>query len=61
MRSIIKLFQLKTCQTQVLISSYNKIHTKTLADGYFKFCIPLSQNDYGWINYEVSIEYKMKL
>jgi phosphatidate phosphatase APP1 len=36
-----------------------KIHTKTLTDGYFKFCIPLEQsNDYGWIDYEVSIIYK---
>jgi phosphatidate phosphatase APP1 len=35
-----------------------KIHTKTLNDGYFKFCVPLDQyTTYGWIDYEVSITY----
>jgi phosphatidate phosphatase APP1 len=34
----------------------DKIHTKTLVDGYFKFCIPLDHNNnYGWNDYEVSI------
>jgi hypothetical protein len=42
-----------------LVHNNIKIHTKTLTDGYFKFCIPLEQsNDYGWIDYEVSIIYK---
>lgn len=59
-RSIIKLFQLKTWPNATICLVHNnvKIYTKTLNDGYFKFCIPLGQLDYGWIDYEVSIEYK---
>lgn len=59
-RSIIKLFQLKTWPNAKVCLTHNntKINTKTLLDGYFKFCIPLSQLEYGWIDYEVSMEYK---
>lgn len=59
-RSIIKLFQLKTWPNASvnLIHNNINIHTKTLVDGYFKFCIPLSQLEYGWIDYEVNIAYK---
>ena len=35
------------------------IHTKTLGDGYFKFCIPIEKEfDFGWMEYEVSLKYK---
>ena len=62
-RSIIKLFQLKTWPNATVCLSHNntKIKTKTLLDGYFKFCIPLSQLEYGWIDYEVSIEYQNEI
>lgn len=62
-RSIIKLFQLKTWPNAAVFLMHNnrKIQTKTLVDGYFKFCIPLSQLEYGWIDYEVSIEYKNEI
>ena len=59
-RSIIKLFRIKTqSNADVYLEHCNtKIHTKTLNDGYFKFCVPLDQNNiYGWIDYEVSIVY----
>ena len=56
--SVISLFRVKTHANADVYLEYNdtKIHTKTLADGYFKFCIPLDQNvGYGWIDYQVSI------
>jgi hypothetical protein len=59
--SVIGLFRIKTQSNADVYLVHNniKIHTKTLTDGYFKFCIPLEQsNDYGWIDYEVSIIYK---
>jgi hypothetical protein len=55
------LFRIKTQANADVYLVHNdiNIHTKTLADGYFKFCIPLEQcSDYGWIDYEVSIIYK---
>jgi phosphatidate phosphatase APP1 len=61
--SIISLFTVKTHANADVYLEYNntKIHTKTLIDGYFKFCIPLDQNTkYGWINYQVSIVYEGK-
>ena len=61
--SVIKLFQMKTQANADVYLKHNnsKIHTKTLIDGYFKFCVPLDQNaNYGWIDYEVSIVYKNK-
>ena len=58
--SIIKMFRIGT-QANADVYLYlndEKIHTKTLDDGYFKFCIPLTKvSDYGWINYSVSINY----
>lgn len=60
-RSVISLFRIKTQANADIYLVHNdiKIHTKTLNDGYFKFCIPLEQcTDYGWIDYEVSIHYK---
>lgn len=59
--SIIKLFRLKTHANADVYLEHNntKIHTKTLIDGYFKFCIPVDQNvGYGWIDYEVSIIFR---
>ena len=59
--SVIKMFQIKTQANADVYLKHNnaKIHTKTLIDGYFKFCVPLDQNtNDGWIDYEVSIVYK---
>lgn len=59
--SVIKMFQIKTQPNADVYLKHNnsKIHTKTLVDGYFKFCVPLDQDTkYGWIDYEVSIVYK---
>ena len=61
--SIIKMFQMKTQANADVYLKHNnsKIHTKTLMDGYFKFCVPLDQDTtYGWIDYEVSVIYKNK-
>lgn len=58
--SIIRLFRLKThANADVYLEHDNAtIHTKTLVDGYFKFCIPVdSKAGHGWIDYEVSILY----
>lgn len=62
--SVIKMFQIKTQANADVYLEHNnsKIHTKTLIDGYFKFCVPLDQKTtYGWIDYEVSIVYKKEL
>ncbi len=60
-RSVINMFRIKTQTNADVYLKHGeiKIHTKTLKDGYFKFCVPLDQNEiYGWIPYEVSIVYK---
>ncbi|WP_366186913.1 App1 family protein [Flavobacterium ovatum] len=56
----INMFRIKTQTNADVYLEHNneKIHTKTLNDGYFKFCIPLQQNEYGWVDYKVSIIYK---
>mgnify|MGYP001762807294 FL=1 len=43
-RSILRMFLVKTIpNTEVFLEQNGKkIRTKTLADGYFKFCIPLT-------------------
>lgn len=54
--SIISLYKLKTESNVDVYLEHNNttIHTKTLNDGYFKFCIRLDQNiGFGWIDYEV--------
>ncbi|WP_395078102.1 App1 family protein [Flavobacterium sp.] len=59
--SIIGMFRIRTIGNfDVYLNIDNqKIHTKTLEDGYFKFCIPLDKSsNYGWINYSVSIYYE---
>ncbi|SNR74163.1 App1 family protein [Flavobacterium sp. ov086] len=57
--SIINQFRIKTLKNfDVYLKCDNQeIHTKTLDDGYFKFCIPLEkETHFGWIEYEVSIK-----
>ncbi|WP_316634345.1 App1 family protein [uncultured Flavobacterium sp.] len=59
--SIIKQFRIKTLENFdiYLKCDDREIHTKTLDDGYFKFCIPLEkETHFGWIEYEVSIKHK---
>jgi phosphatidate phosphatase APP1 len=61
--SVIRLFSLKTYANADVYLKHNNttVHTKTLIDGYFKFCIPVDQNvGYGWIDYEVSIIHEDK-
>ncbi len=56
--SIIRLFRLKTHANADVYLEHNNttIHTKTLVDGYFKFCVPVDpKSGHGWIDYEVSI------
>ncbi|WP_026730529.1 App1 family protein [Flavobacterium denitrificans] len=58
--SILKLFRIKTITNFDVYLHYNDqiIHTKTLDDGYFKFCIPLEkETHFGWMPYEVSLKY----
>lgn len=60
--SVIGMYRMKTQSNADVFLKHNdtEIHTKTLKDGYFKFCIPLKQDNYGWIDYEVSILYHNK-
>lgn len=61
--SIIHLFQVKTIKNFDVYLKHGElqIHTKTLNDGYFKFCIPLEKEfNFGWMEYEVSIKYESK-
>lgn len=60
--SIIGMYRMKTWPNADIYLKHNGkiIHTRTLADGYFKFCIPLNQVDYGWVEYEVSLTYHEK-
>jgi phosphatidate phosphatase APP1 len=58
-RSIINQFRIKTLENfDIYLKCGNQeIHTKTLDDGYFKFCIPLeTETNFGWMEYEVSIK-----
>ena len=58
--SIIKMFRIGTQANADIYLHLNgvEIHTKSLDDGYFKFCIPLTEkSNYGWINYSVSLFY----
>jgi phosphatidate phosphatase APP1 len=59
-RSVIRMFRIKTQKNADVYLELNdtKIHTKTLNDGYFKFCIPLTKEfGYGWMDYYVTINY----
>lgn len=58
--SIINLFRVKTIKNfdVYLKHGSSEIHTKTLDDGHFKFCIPLEKEfNFGWMEYEVSIRH----
>ncbi|HEU4496320.1 MAG TPA: phosphatase domain-containing protein, partial [Flavobacterium sp.] len=60
-KSVIRMFCIKTQKNASVYLEHNglKIHTKTLDDGYFKFCIPLARNlEYGWNEYKVSLFYE---
>ena len=60
-KSIIRLYRVKTHSNTDIYLEHNDvtIHTKTLKDGYFKFCIPLDPDvKYGWIDYKVKIIFK---
>jgi phosphatidate phosphatase APP1 len=62
--SIVNLFRIKTIKNFDIYLKYegHEIHTKTLDDGYFKFCIPLEkESHFGWIEYEVSIKHKTEI
>jgi phosphatidate phosphatase APP1 len=59
--SIINQFRIKTLKNFDIYLKYGEkeIHTKTLDDGHFKFCIPLeNETNFGWMEYEVSMIYK---
>ncbi len=61
--SVISLFRIKTQSNADVYLEYknSKIHTKTLLDGYFKFCVPLEESEkYGWIDYTVNIVFENK-
>lgn len=58
--SVIKMFRISTESNASVYLEINgeKIHTKTLDDGYFKFCIPIKDDSsFGWIKYKVAIIY----
>lgn len=57
-RSILNMYRIKTIPNAEVYLEHNgkKIMTKALADGYFKFCIPLEEElAHGWADYYVSI------
>ncbi|HEX9979748.1 MAG TPA: App1 family protein [Flavobacterium sp.] len=59
-KSIIRMFRIKTKKNADVYLEYcgDRIHTKTLDDGYFRFCIPLKEDvGFGWIEYTVSTMY----
>ncbi|KFF06622.1 App1 family protein [Flavobacterium reichenbachii] len=58
--SVINQFRIKTLKNFdiYLKCKDQEIHTKTLDDGYFKFCIPLEkETNFGWMEYQVSMVY----
>jgi phosphatidate phosphatase APP1 len=62
-RSVIRMYQTKTqANADVFLERKgNIIHTKTLQDGYFKFCIPIKEVlGYGWLDYSVHIVHEGK-
>jgi phosphatidate phosphatase APP1 len=61
--SIINQFRIKTIKNYDVYLKFgnHEIHSKTLDDGYFKFCIPIEKEfDFGWMEYEVSIKHKLE-
>lgn len=62
-KSVIRMFRIKTQKNASVYLEHNgiKIHTKSLDDGYFKFCIPLHHDlAFGWNEYKVSIMHNGK-
>lgn len=62
-RHIIRMYQTKTQANADVFLERNGtiIHTKTLEDGYFKFCIPIKEIlGYGWLDYTVHILHQGK-
>jgi len=58
---VIRMFRIKTQSNANVCLEHNgeRVYTKTLSDGYFKFCIPLTSDvGYGWKDYWVSIRYE---
>lgn len=56
--SVIRMFRVKTQANADIYLELNeqKIHTRTLDDGYFKFTIPLQKEfSHGWLSYQVSM------
>lgn len=56
-RSVLKMFLIKTIPNADVYLEHNgkRIHTKTMDDGYFKFCIPVKDElAHGWADYYVS-------
>jgi len=56
-RSILRMFLIKTIPNADVYLEHDgkQIHTKTMNDGYFKFCIPLKEElKHGWADYYVS-------
>jgi len=63
-KSVINQFRIKTIKNHDVYLKYGnqEIHSKTLDDGYFKFCIPIEkQFDFGWMEYEVNIKYESEI
>jgi len=59
-KSVLRMFLIKTIpNTDVYLEHDGKrIHTKTMDDGYFKFCIPVKDElKHGWADYYVSTFY----
>jgi phosphatidate phosphatase APP1 len=62
--SIINQFRIKTIKNYDVYLKFGnqQIHSKTLDDGYFKFCIPIEKEfDFGWMEFEVSIKHKSEM
>ena len=58
--SVIKMFRIATQANADVYLHLNgeKIHTKTLEDGHFKFCIPFQEKSLkNWFDYSVSMYY----
>jgi phosphatidate phosphatase APP1 len=60
-KSVLRMFLIKTIPNADVYLEHDgkRIHTKTLKDGYFKFCVPLNEElKHGWADYYVSTFYE---
>ena len=58
-RSIFRLFTVKTIENARIIFKFGdlKVETRTLSDGYFRFAIPISNElSRGWHNFSVTLD-----